>query len=358
MSHGSASGLSDFGEQLDDTQGKESFVPNDILTYIQCYINRSTADNIKKVICQFYAPEAISEAKSVLWEHFGSSLGRKQNRQKSLSRDIYEADATDIIAGFQRLDRAREPVTVRFVTWNLENIPKYKPDETENDVSVARISQNEQRIRALENRVDSNNESLRTLQMLVQEVIQAKPAAPYAEALKSCPVPKPVAPSMFISSDISQVGPAIQPIKTNQQKTKVNPAATPPIPLKQHEIATATSSVDIQGFTVPTEQRRRAKRREAVIGKRKHSVIKSGAKYTHLFVSRVFCDVTDDEMKQYICDEGVNVIEIKTVSHEEARMKSFKITIETEEKDTVMSDSFWPAGIACREFYGGRNNNS
>ena len=49
----------------------------------------------------------------------------------------------------------------------------------------------------------------------------------------------------------------------------------------------ASVAADQEGLQFPAEQRRRMRRTEAIIRKRKIPVIKSGAKYTHLFVSRV-----------------------------------------------------------------------
>ena len=50
---------------LNDCQ--EKYILNDLLTYIQFYFNRSSHENIKKVVCRFYTPEDIADAKSVLW---------------------------------------------------------------------------------------------------------------------------------------------------------------------------------------------------------------------------------------------------------------------------------------------------
>ena len=113
----------------------------------------------------------------------------------------------------------------------------------------------------------------------------------------------------------------------------------------------ASVAADQEGFKFPAEQRRRMRKTEAMIGKLKNSVIKSGAKYTHLFVSRVYSDVSADDLKNFISEEGVKVHQIKIISREESRMKSFKVTIMTEDKENVMLDTLWPAGVACREFF-------
>ena len=85
---------------LNDCQ--ERYILNDLLTYIQFYFNRSSHENIKKVVCRFYTPEDIADAKSVLWNinEVKSLMGKGQSRQRSVARDVYEADAQDILNTF------------------------------------------------------------------------------------------------------------------------------------------------------------------------------------------------------------------------------------------------------------------
>ena len=359
------------GSGLDDSDSilPMKYVVNNILVYIQSYFNCSSADNIKKVVCKFYTPEAIADAKTVFYTQLSKYLGRRPNRLKSTSRDVHEADVIDIINGFQKLDRTENDVNVKFVAFNLENIPKYKPDETENDISVARISQNDQRIGAVEGRVDSNTEAIRTLQMLVQELVQTKSAASYAEVVK---------PANSLSGFQNQAESSFSfskaklPEKSDQiQKAHIEVSD----PNKEQQVSRNSGFGDFvfprrRGIRKDNEQkvtknteysdfgypRRKGTRQENIIGNRKNSIIKSGSKFTHLFVSRVHSDVQQTELEKYICDEGINVVSVKKLSHEEARMNSYKVTILTEEKETAMKDTFWPDGIACREFFEGRKS--
>ena len=98
-----------------------------------------------------------------------SLMGRRPSRQISIERDD-EADAQDILNTFTKIDSS-ETFPVKFVHWNIENVPKYGPEETEDNVTVSRISQHDQRLQAVENRADAQTETLRTLQVLVQELI-------------------------------------------------------------------------------------------------------------------------------------------------------------------------------------------
>ena len=79
------------------------------------------------------------------------------------------------------------------------------------------------------------------------------------------------------------------------------------------------------------------------------------AKYTDLFISRVHNDVPIDDLKEFIEEEGISIIAMERVSHTESRMQSFKLTICSQDKDSVLNDSFWPEGVMCRQFFTRRN---
>ena len=112
---------------------------------------------------------------SLYWE-------KKPTRQKSLARDrrYKYILAADIINAFYKLDNAKG-LRVKFVHMNLENVPRFSPEHTEEDITIARVSQHDQRIQAVEDRADIQAEAIRTLQMLVNDLIQTKPGpGPYS----------------------------------------------------------------------------------------------------------------------------------------------------------------------------------
>ena len=163
---------------------KIKLVCNDLLTYVQFYTHRCTNENLKKTICRFYAPESKHEAKNALWDAVAEFkiLGRKQNHKKSTSREAHEADTTDIICAMQKLERAKSNV-IRFVHYDLDNIPKYSPETSHPSETQNQVAQHEQRLTALENQSDSYNESLKSLEAVVQDVLnQKKPS--YSQTLR------------------------------------------------------------------------------------------------------------------------------------------------------------------------------
>ena len=61
-------------------------------------------------------------------------------------------------------------------------------------------------------------------------------------------------------------------------------------------------------------------------------------------------DVTTEQLKSYI-NQQVNVDTIEKVSHVDASMQPFKVTINNDHLHTVMVAKFWPIGIKCRKFF-------
>jgi hypothetical protein len=346
-------------DDVDGTAGTRQFkyILNDLLTYVQFHIDRCTQDNLKKVLCRFYTPEIIADAKNTLWnlEEAKPVLGKRLFRQKSLSRDVNEADVVDIISAFYKIDKV-EYFDVRFVLMNLENVPKFSPEDTEEDVTTARVSQHDQRIQAVEDRTDKQAESIRTLQMLVNDLIQAKPTPSYSATVKSAP------PS--VGKQVNEMSKTftVKPSEnTIQERVSLRPniashAERQSVFLMPESSGSDKGSRDVSpsGFRFQKQELKR-QRRAAIIGKRQNAKIRSGAKYIELFVSRVHNDVEIDELKKFIEEDGINIIDIGRVSHKEARMQSFKVIISSSDKDTVLNESFWPEGIMCRQFFTRRN---
>ena len=242
---------------------------------------------------------------------------------------------------------------------NLENVPRFSPEHTEEDITIVRVSQHDQRIQAVEDRADIQAEAIRTLQMLVNDLIQTKPgpSVTYNSIVKSAP-----------PSGDRQVNTQVKTLNTptltrhNETDSSGISKLTSRCAADNLSVLPKTESHDVQGLRDPSPsgyrfQKNELKRqkRAAIIGKRQNEKIKSGTKYTDLFISRVHNDVPIDDLKEFIEEEGINIIAMERVSHTESRMQSFNLTICSQDKDSVLNDSFWPEGVMCRQFFTRRN---
>ena len=115
-------------------------------------------------------------------------------------------------------------------------------------------------------------------------------------------------------------------------KVKSSVGGHQPVIEKNTNINGQTVSADAldDGFEMQRTQKRRLRRQKVITGKKNSTAIKSGAKFTEIFVSRIHRDVTEEEIYRYISEEDVKVESITKVSHADARMQSFKVIIPSE----------------------------
>jgi hypothetical protein len=144
-------------------------------------------------------------------------------------------------------------------------------------------------------------------------------------------------------------------VRLPPEKTTETPKLTSP-----RVSQTLPPRVDKDGFQLPREQYRKLRKQQGIIGSRKNrqTNLKSGTEHTDLFVYRVHNDQSDEDVTSFLTDENVHIVSISKVSHQESKMKSFKVRIKSSDLDKVMSDVFWPDGIGCRKFFTSRFNES
>ncbi len=74
-----------------------------------------------------------------------------------------------------------------------------------------------------------------------------------------------------------------------------------------------------------------------------------------VFLSRVYRDTTDDDMRCYISSKGVNGVDLTLVSNVNSTFKSYKLSVPIVEKDKIMQASLWPSSV-CIEKWRSRSN--
>ena len=313
---------------------------NDLLTYTQHYLKKGSVENIRKTILRFYPEEEICEAKTILWEIFGSGgpLGKMPTRARSSTREAHEADTADILMAMQKLDSERYLDEFRFVHFDLDNVPKYAPEEGDSSVYAAQISQHEQRLAALERQEDEHKSEMATLRMMIHELTNTrKQNVSYSDILQNTVKGDPLLHCRTSEARRGQSD-GIGLYQPSYIKSKINETEKQGTSHLDQEIATEQSSMSIPpnniklndrelrngrsteegDFQVTREERRRQRRKElhekCVYGKREGTGLKSGPKYSDVFVFRIHSDVTNDELQEFVTNEGVVVNELKQVS--------------------------------------------
>ena len=69
------------------------------------------------------------------------------------------------------------------------------------------------------------------------------------------------------------------------------------------------------------------------------------------YVGRVHNDVTADELRQYICDAGVTVVELEALERKHQRFQSFRLRVKRAELENIEKAEFWPVGVILSPFF-------
>ena len=98
-------------------------------------------------------------------------------------------------------------------------------------------------------------------------------------------------------------------------------------------------------------------RRKAVIGTSKCNSKFKGAPPPDrdLFLYRVDSDFNESNVTEHIEDNNVKVRNIEIKSVDEARFKSFKITVSVKDVEKMLHDDFWPEGVMIRRWRNPKN---
>ena len=99
------------------------------LYYMSHYMHRSAKESIADVVCRFYSPEEISDAKSKIClfeKHLQVKLKTRRNGKGKLK---IEAEVADILNALYELDK--KEIKTRFLSENMARIPPCNPSEVD-----------------------------------------------------------------------------------------------------------------------------------------------------------------------------------------------------------------------------------
>ena len=126
-----------------------------ILSYIVFSMQSGSTEKIKQAVCGHFSGEAISEAKSKLWDYGDLSvINERKNRQDTKIRTQREADTMDIISALQKLDSVGKMPMIACNAMSLGLIPKSHPEELNNISLVDRLQRMEYRLTQIQEGLD------------------------------------------------------------------------------------------------------------------------------------------------------------------------------------------------------------
>jgi len=301
-----------------DTQ----LVINELLMYVFHHMKRYPADSIKTVLLDFYSAEAITEAKRKLWECYSSSLPSFERRTNKGLKNATEKEVDDIIKSVKLLDAifADKTVPVMFVAINLDQVPDVKPGEVE---SISLL----ERVKRLEHQMTT---------------ICSAPTQTFADVVSS-------------NRKATADRPTARATNADERNVSTPPALTVALPPVNCN-ATMEPTCDNEGFELPTYQRKVLRRQQnpkpkVVYGTKQSTQLRAGPRRHELFVFRVHKDIVDEDIKEFMCNEGVKVHELEIVSSPDAWTKSYRLAVEAMNLEAILQPDFWPDGIGCRRYW-------
>ena len=71
----------------------------------------------------------------------------------------------------------------------------------------------------------------------------------------------------------------------------------------------------------------------------------------HLFIYRVDAATETEDLQSFFHDLGVTVKSLQCVSNENAKYKSFKLTVLISQFKQLFDSTIWPQGVCVRPYY-------
>jgi len=124
----SASGLSTSIHPVPEPE----LIIDELLSYVCYYRDKCSVESLRRTVLSFYLPGDICQSKKVLIGQFSSQLGScasTAERRNSAARASHEAEIDDIVSLCDVLDLQGCFAKCQFVARNLDNLPKFGPEE-------------------------------------------------------------------------------------------------------------------------------------------------------------------------------------------------------------------------------------
>ena len=136
---------------------------DELMAYVSYYRNKSNVESLRRCVLSFYAPIVISVSKKLLVDQFASQLPDcpfLAERRSSTTRAAHEAEIEDIVNIIDVLDSSGVFDRIKFVASDLDNLPKFGPEE----INIAAVVERQVRVEASINDISLKVQELSSTQ--------------------------------------------------------------------------------------------------------------------------------------------------------------------------------------------------
>ena len=179
-----------------------------------------------------------------------------------------------------------------------------------------------------------------------------------------------------VISPITRISSVLPNPKTEKSTSFLNASDTLPRKSKKHATQGAGSVSEDCGGNLPPDRdahandhsqwqviNRKLGKRNAIRGCRTEVNAIKGVKNTmDIYIGRLDKSVSDKDLTGYISNDlGIGVISCICLSRIDSDVKSFKVTVNSENRDKLLDGNLWPENVHVRKYFSsrrnGRNNN-
>lgn len=385
-------------ENRECAQSNVPIICDPVLSYIVFALQKGTVENVRKAVLCHFSMNQIAYAKCALWDTVDDQLlGKLQCRRSTKNRTEEEANIYDILNAITKLDKSGKMPVITIKAMDLGLIPRSHPEELNNISLVDRLARIEKKIEQMQECVGKNEQNIQELKSAGEksgnsETDHSRLTATNEPGSGSYMHNRSAvhAPAIHVEDSIWNVNASradktkadnivsehVYPYKhalglthraghvsrdrgfgyghnlhTEQSNVVAQPSA---LGLRGSNISLATNnSVDSEGFKVVKNKKKVRRDRRVVTGQKLDSscIIKGAPEPNRdLFISRLVKETKDSDLERYVRDSGFTVNDLECISHPDAKMKSFRMSVPKSEFPKLLSDSLWPSGVRVRKY--------
>ena len=136
---------------------------NELLCYAHHHVDRSSAQALWEAVTNFYHPDEIKAAKSILWDSYSDILPDTQQHRDSLARAAHEKEAWEIIDALIKIRDSNDEEYFQFVALDFNRLLNHGPEEISVASVLQRVIDIERQHRTIQQVMEKNTESITTL---------------------------------------------------------------------------------------------------------------------------------------------------------------------------------------------------
>lgn len=333
-----------------------------LLSYITYALQSGSKENIHRAVLGHFTPADIHDAKAKLWNKCDTKmLGPMKSRKGSSSRPKQDFELEDILHAITKLDNNGSLPDINISAMDLHKIPRSHPEELCNISVIDRLN----RMEAKMNKVQITLDETISKNLYLEDKLDNIQQRTYAAA-----VAPPAARIPRTDDNISQQPAAIVSKRTDVSsgytQLSTRPAA-PPNALAPCKAAVFGSNVSLDragttsAMTIVDRRKKQQRKTTVIAGNsspKGNSFKGAPSPDRHLFIYRVDQSVHADNIQEYLISRQFQVRELVCMSNENARYKSFKLTVAIDQFRLLFDENLWPCGVRVRKFNPPRQSNS